>query len=90
MKFAAGLIVLLALVIFLLSNRVPVTIGFWPLGTAQAWLGPVVEGALALGFFLGLLAGLPGQFYWRRRARAAEKRLAAPPPERPPPLSIPQ
>lgn len=54
----------------------PVLIGFWPFGVTSAWLGPVVVAALALGFFVGLLAALPRQFQWRRRARAAEKRLA--------------
>ncbi|MDE1905707.1 MAG: LapA family protein [Rhodospirillales bacterium] len=54
----------------------PVLIGFWPFGVASAWLGPVVIAALALGFFVGLLAAMPKQFQWRRRARTAEKRLA--------------
>lgn len=62
--------------IFVLSNRVPVQIGFWPFGTASAWLGPVVVGALAAGFFVGLIMAMPRQFHWRRRARSAEKRVA--------------
>ena len=45
--------------IFVLSNRVPVQIGFWPFGTASAWLGPVAVVALAIGFFVGLLVALP-------------------------------
>jgi uncharacterized integral membrane protein len=63
-------------VIFVLSNRVPVQVGFWPFGTVSAWLGPVVVGALAVGFFIGLIAAMPKQFHWRRRARSAEKRVA--------------
>lgn len=62
--------------IFVISNRVPVQIGFWPFGTASAWLGPVVVAALAAGFFIGLIASMPRQFHWRRRARSAEKRVA--------------
>ncbi|MBU6396751.1 MAG: LapA family protein [Rhodospirillales bacterium] len=71
-----GFLIVLVLVVFVLSNRVPVLIGFWPFGTASAWLGPIVIGALALGFFIGLLVGVPKQFHWRRRARTAEKHLA--------------
>lgn len=62
--------------VFLLSNRVLVQIGFWPFGTASLWLGPVVVVALAVGFFLGHFAGLPRRLHWRRRARSAEKRVA--------------
>lgn len=61
--------------IFVLSNRVPVQIGFWPFGSASAWLGPVAVVALAIGFFVGLLVALPRQLHWRRRARQAEKRV---------------
>ena len=64
------------LVVFLLSNRVPVQIGLWPFGMMSAWLGPVVILALAVGLFVGLFLALPGHWHWRRRARAAEKRLA--------------
>ena len=63
-------------VVFALSNRVPVLVSLWPFGGLQLWLGPVVLGALALGFVLGLLAHLPKHFSLRRRARNAEKRLA--------------
>ncbi|WP_297493378.1 lipopolysaccharide assembly protein LapA domain-containing protein [Acidocella sp.] len=64
------------LVVFVLSNRVPVALGLWPFGTANVWLGPVMLGALGLGFVLGLLAHLPRHFSLHRRARNAEKRLA--------------
>lgn len=62
--------------VFVLSNRVPVTLGMWPLGTASVWLGPVMVGALGVGILLGLLAHLPTHFSLRRRARNAEKRAA--------------
>lgn len=64
------------LVVFVLSNRVAVQVGFWPFGVVSAWLGPVVVIALAIGLFIGLFLALPGHWHWRRRARAAEKRLA--------------
>lgn len=62
--------------VFALSNRVLVPLGFWPFGTAQVWLGLAMVGALAVGFLLGLLAHLPKHFSLHRRARNAEKRLA--------------
>ena len=64
------------LVVFVLSNRVPVALGFWPFGTVSVWLGPVMVAALAAGFVLGLLAHLPKHFSLHRRARNAEKRVA--------------
>jgi len=63
-------------VIFVLSNRVPVQVGFWPFGTLSAWLGPVAVVALAIGVFIGLIAAMPRQLHWRRRARSAEKRVS--------------
>jgi uncharacterized integral membrane protein len=66
----------LVLVVFVLSNRVPVQLAMWPFGAANVWLGPVLVGALAIGLVLGLLAHLPRHFSLRRRARNAEKRVA--------------
>ena len=48
----------------------------WPFGAAKLWLGPIMVGALGVGFVLGLLAHLPTHIGLRRRARTAEKRLA--------------
>ncbi len=59
-----ALVVLLALVIFLLSNRGPVGIGLWPFG------------ALVIGFLGGLAAHLPKRYGAQRRAKRAEKRVA--------------
>jgi uncharacterized integral membrane protein len=64
------------LVVFVLSNRVPVLMSMWPFGTANVWLGPVMVGALGGGFVLGLLAHVPKHVSLRRRARNAEKRVA--------------
>jgi uncharacterized integral membrane protein len=72
----AGFLAILLLVVFVLSNRVPVLLGMWPFGTATVWLGPVMVGALAVGVLLGLLAHLPTHISLRRRARNAEKRVA--------------
>jgi uncharacterized integral membrane protein len=64
-------------VIFLLSNRAPVDIGFWPFGfVASLPLGAVVLAVLVLGFVVGLLFHLPARFAAGRRAKRAEKRAA--------------
>ena len=63
MKSVIGFLIILALVIFLLSNRVPVDIGFWPFGqVATLPLGAVVLAVLVLGFLLGLAFHLPHRF----------------------------
>jgi uncharacterized integral membrane protein len=68
---------LLVLVVFLLSNRDGVALGFWPFGFfVTVPLGAVVLVALAAGFFAGLLAHLPRRVSAARRARKAEKRVA--------------
>jgi uncharacterized integral membrane protein len=67
----------LVLVIFLLSNRGPMEISFWPLGAvAQLPFGAVVLGTLAVGFLLGLAFHLPSRLAAKRRAKRAEKRNA--------------
>ncbi len=64
--------------IFLLSNRQPVDIGFWPFGFLVALpLGAVMLAVLVAGFLLGLLFHLPSRFAAGRRARRAEGRAAA-------------
>lgn len=69
--------VILLLVIFLLSNRLPVEIVFWPFGpVASLPFGAVVLVVLVLGFVLGLLFHLPARFAASRRAKRAEKRAA--------------
>ncbi|HQT63416.1 MAG: hypothetical protein B7Z75_10925 [Acidocella sp. 20-57-95] len=68
---------MLALVIFLLSNRLPVPVGFWPFNMFISLpFGAVVLAALLLGFFVGLLAHLPKRLGAERRAKRAEKRVA--------------
>ena len=63
--------------IFLLSNRGPVLVGFWPFGFLVTLpLGAVVIAAVIIGFLLGLAAHLPKRFAAHRRATKAEKRAA--------------
>jgi uncharacterized integral membrane protein len=68
--------VLLALVIFLLSNRGAVALSFWPFGAVELPLGAVLPAVLILGFLLGLLFHLPHRFAAGRRAKRAEQRVA--------------
>jgi uncharacterized integral membrane protein len=64
-------------VIFLLSNRAEVALGFWPFGFVVSLpLGAVVIAVLLLGFVAGLVFHLPGRMTARRRAKKAEKRNA--------------
>ncbi len=68
---------ILVLVIFLLSNRTEVSLGFWPTDLALAVpLGAVTVAILVLGFLLGLLFHLPHRMSATRRARRAERRVA--------------
>ncbi len=72
-----GFITLLVLLVFLLSNRGAVALGFWPFGFVLAVpLGAVVLVALVVGFLGGLVAHLPKRLGAQRRARRAEKRVA--------------
>ncbi len=72
-----GFLVILVLMVFVLSNRVPVALALWPFGlVVSLWLGPVVLGALVAGFLLGMVFHLPARFAAHRRARRAEKRVA--------------
>ncbi len=77
MKALIALVTLLVLVVFLLSNRDGVALGFWPFGLfVTVPLGAVVLVALVIGFLSGLVAHLPRRMSAGRRARRAEKRVA--------------
>ncbi|MDE8347721.1 MAG: LapA family protein [Acidocella sp.] len=77
-KTFIGFVVILGLVIFLLSNRQAVDIGFWPFGFLVALpLGAIVLAVLAVGFLLGLLFHAPTRFAAGRRAKRAEGKVAA-------------
>lgn len=83
-----GLVIILALAIFLLSNRDAVIVSFWPfMALGSLPLGAIVVAALLLGFLCGLLFHLPHRWAATRRVKRAQKRnieleakLAAPPP----------
>jgi uncharacterized integral membrane protein len=63
--------------IFMLSNRNPVEISYWPLGALfRVPVGAVVLVVLAFGFLLGLAFHLPHRLSAGRRAKRAEKRNA--------------
>jgi len=71
-------ILILALVLFFLSNRQAVDLNFWPFGIVVVGvpLAALVLIALAVGFLGGLAAHLPKRFSAQRRAAKAEKRVA--------------
>ncbi len=77
MRALLGLVVLLVLVIFLLSNRGSISLSFWPFGLSAALpLGAVVIAMLVIGFLAGLAAHLPKRLGAQRRAKKAERRVA--------------
>lgn len=70
--------IIVALVIFLLSNRQPTAVAFWPFGSlGEAVLGAIVLIAFALGILAGMLIHVPHRVRAQRRARKAERELAA-------------
>lgn len=63
--------------IFGLSNRAPVEIGFFPFGALDfPWLGLFILLVFAAGFVFGLMFHLPPRLAAHRRARRAERRAA--------------
>jgi uncharacterized integral membrane protein len=71
-----GIILILVLAVFLLSNRESVPVGYWPFGLVLGVpLGGITLGALAVGFLLGLVFHLPRRLAVGARARRAERRV---------------
>lgn len=71
-----GALVVLLVIIFALSNRQPVQLGFWPTGlTWEVPLSLAVLTVAALFFLGGALLGWSGTLAQRRRARRAEAAL---------------
>ncbi|HEX7390047.1 MAG TPA: lipopolysaccharide assembly protein LapA domain-containing protein [Acidiphilium sp.] len=63
---------------FLLSNRHPAPVSFWPFGPiGSAATGAVVLIAFAIGVLAGMLIHLPHRLRASRRARRAEQQVAA-------------
>jgi uncharacterized integral membrane protein len=73
MRLLIGVLFLLVLVSFVLSNREPVTVGFWP--TDARWDMPLAV-ALLIAAAVALIVGAAmvwiSEFRQRRRARHAE------------------
>ncbi len=78
-------IVVVLIVIFALSNKQRVVLGFWP--TGYTWETPLSVAVLivaAVFFIGGALLGSSGAMAARRRARRAEARLRVIEAQRPP------
>lgn len=76
LRLLLGAVVVLLVVIFALSNRQLVQLGFWPTGlTWQVPLSLAVLTVAALFFLGGALLGWSGTLAQRRRARRAETAL---------------
>lgn len=68
----------LILIIFAVSNREEVAIGFWPFELERPWpLYLVVLLALLIGFLLGEIVAWMNGRRWRREARARARRIEA-------------
>jgi putative membrane protein len=74
MRLLIALPLLLVLVLFALSNRQPVSLGFWPTGyTLELPLSLAVLGGMAAAFLAGGLLVWFSALAQRRRARQAEQ-----------------
>jgi lipopolysaccharide assembly protein A len=72
-RLIPALIVVLILVVFALSNREAVSLGFWPTGyNAQVPLSAAILVGMAVAFFLGAATVWLEHLGLRRRARRAE------------------
>jgi lipopolysaccharide assembly protein A len=74
MRLLIGLPLLLLLVLFALSNTVPVRLGLWPSDyTLQLPLSLTILGAMAIAFLAGGAIVWLSELGQRRRARHAEQ-----------------
>jgi uncharacterized integral membrane protein len=72
-RLIPALVVVLILVVFALSNREAVSLGFWPTDySAQVPLSAAILVGMALAFFLGAAVIWVEHLGLRRRARRAE------------------
>ncbi len=66
----------LVLVVFAVSNRVAITLNFWPMPvTLQAPAYLIVLIALLAGFLIGAMAAWINGRHWRRDARHSARRV---------------
>jgi uncharacterized integral membrane protein len=73
LRLIPALILILILVLFALTNRQDVTLGFWPTDyTAEVPLSVAVLVGMAVAFFLGAAMVWIDKLGLRRRARRAE------------------
>jgi len=73
MRLIIAIPLLIILVVFALSNTMPVRLGFWPTGLAlEVPLAVAVLIGMAIAFLLGALIVWVGELGQRRRARRAE------------------
>lgn len=72
-------LVAVVLILFAISNRETVSLGFWllPGGTIDLPLYLLVLGTLLVGFVVGELVGWSGNWRWRSEARRSRTRIAA-------------
>lgn len=76
MRFVLGIPLLVVLVLFALSNRQPVTVGFWPTDfNLVVPLAGAVLAVAAFAFLAGALIVWISELRVRRRARRAEMRI---------------
>jgi uncharacterized integral membrane protein len=77
LRLIPALVVVLILVLFALSNRQDVSLGFWPTDYAvQAPLSVAILLGMAVAFFLGAALVWVDKLGLRRRARRAEAKVA--------------
>ena len=74
LRLIVGVPVIVVLIIFALSNRAPVSIGFLGYALTTALSVAILVGA-AIFFFCGALVVWFGELAQRRRARRAERRV---------------
>ena len=90
LRAAVAFIIVVLIVIFALSNKQLVTLGFWP--TGFLWETPLSVAVLVVAavFFIGgALLGSSGAVAARGRARRAEARLRVIEAQRPPVVTVP-
>ncbi len=90
LRAVVAFVILVLIVIFALSNKQLVTLGFWP--TGFLWETPLSVAVLVVAavFFIGgALLGSSGAVAARARARRAEARLRVIEAQRPPVVTVP-
>lgn len=72
-----GLVAIVALAVFAVSNRAPLTLDLWPFPTVALPTYLAILGPMLIGYLLGGAASWGTAGKWRRRAREATRRAAA-------------